>query len=123
MSRDWLKLPSRAVEKFGMATRHLAISPDPLHERLGVALRELMTLRPDEFPEEETQARWQVIRDRIDREPALPDGRINNAIAGMNEEDAVKLAAEIYSITILLRDLQAGLYEPPRDRAPGRDMP
>ena len=115
MSRDWLKLPSRAVEKFGMATRHLAISPDSLHERLGAALREIMTLRPDQFPEEETQARWQVIRDRVDRESALPDGRINNVIAGMNEEDAVELADEIHSITILLRDLRAGRYDPPRD--------
>ena len=113
MSRDWLKLPSRAVEKFSMASRHLVISPDSLHERLRAALHELITLRPDEFPEEETQARWQVIRDRIDRESALPDGRLNNAIAGMNEEEAVELAEEIHSITILLRDLRAGLYEPP----------
>ena len=116
MSRDWLRLPSRSVEKFSMATRHLAIAPGPLHERLRGALHEIFTLQQDEFPEEETQHRWQVIRDRIDGESALPDGRFNSAIASMSEEEAAELAGEIYSITILLRDLRAGLYDPPSDK-------
>ena len=95
MSTDWLRLPSRSVEKFSMATRHLATSTGSLGERLRGALIEISTLQRDEFPEDEAQHRWQAILDRINREPASPDGTIHSAIADMSEEEATELANEI----------------------------
>ena len=105
---------NRSIEKFSVAARHLASSPHPLPERLQGALCEIVaTLRHDEFRDDEARQRWQAIRDRMHRESAIPDGTIANAIAGMSEEEATRLAGEIYDITILLHDLGAGRYSSP----------
>jgi hypothetical protein len=92
-------------QRLWQAVEALAVSSDPIQDRLYAAGMALSPLRPDDF-EDADRAEFTGIRDALSARAAVGDeGTLRATTSSMSDEDAIAVAGRIFALDATYRPL------------------
>ncbi len=97
--------PVQALEKLSQAVRELVTGAGPIPDRLLKAGLCILTVHPDELPNEDLQRTFIDVRDDLTYLPTDGEGRLVGTLRITNDEDASEVAGRIFDLYRALDEL------------------